>query len=300
MSSGAVAHRRARGFVLLAAVLFGTTGTARSLGADDASPLAVGAARVVIGGSLLVAFAAALGELRSTVRLPRAPIVVAALGVAGYQLCFFAAVKLTGVAIGTLVAIGSGPPLTGLAGLALGQRPDRRWAVATALALAGCGLLLLPGGDVAVDGGGVVLALGAGASYAAYTLASKALLDAGATPAAVMARAFGGGALLLAGVLPFAGVAWLGTPGGLLTALYLGVATTAVAYTLFARGLRELPATTVVTLVLAEPVTATALGVLALGERPGLVAAVGAVLVGAAIFVLGSGPRPSPVATDSA
>lgn len=280
------AHAHARGAVLAAAVLFGTTGTARALGADDVSPLAVGASRVVIGGALLVLVAHLMGELRCDGRLPRGPIVIGALGVAGYQLCFFAAVKLTGVAIGTLVAIGSGPPLIGAVGLLRGQRPDRRWVVATACAVAGCALLLIPGGDVTVDPAGVVLALGAAASYTAYTLSSKALLDAGDTPAGVMARAFGLGGLLLLPVLPFAGIAWLGTPSGLATAVYLGVATTAVAYTLFARGLRELPAPTVVTLVLAEPVTATALGVVVLGERPGISAVLGALLVLAGLLVL--------------
>jgi DME family drug/metabolite transporter len=272
--------------VLAAAVLFGTTGTAQALGADDASPLSVGAVRVVIGGALLVLIAHRLGELRAPAGLPRRAIVLGALGVAGYQLCFFAAVKLTGVAIGTLVAIGSGPPLTGAVGLLRGQRPERRWAIATALAIAGCALLLIPGGDVEVDAAGVVLALGAGASYTAYTLSSKALLDAGDTPAGAMARAFGLGGLLLLPVLPLAGMSWLADPGGLATALYLGIFTTAIAYTLFARGLRELAPTTVVTLVLAEPVTATALGILVLGERPGVSAAIGALLVLAGLLLL--------------
>src|ERR1700685_4509757 len=39
----------------------------------------------------------------------RAPVAVAC-----YQLCFFSAVRLTGVAIGTVVAIGSAPVFTGL------------------------------------------------------------------------------------------------------------------------------------------------------------------------------------------
>ena len=38
--------------VLLAAVLFGTTGTAQALGPDGAAPLTVGAARIVVGGAL--------------------------------------------------------------------------------------------------------------------------------------------------------------------------------------------------------------------------------------------------------
>ncbi len=52
-------------------------------------------------------------------------------------------------------------------------------------------------------------------------------------------------------------LAWLATPSGLAMALWLGLATTTLAYVLFGRGLRHLPAGPVTTLVLAEPVVAT-------------------------------------------
>ncbi len=51
--------------VLLAAVCFGTTGTAQAIG-PGGSPVAVGAARIVFGGLLLVLVARPL-----RVRLPR-------------------------------------------------------------------------------------------------------------------------------------------------------------------------------------------------------------------------------------
>jgi DME family drug/metabolite transporter len=50
---------------------------------------------------------------------------------------------------------------------------------------------------------------------------------------------------------------------------------TAVAYALFARGLSAVRASTTVTLSLAEPLTASALGILLLGERPTTFASVG-------------------------
>src|SRR3954454_15176092 len=94
-------HRMARLQVLLAAMCFGTTGTAQALG-PDASSVTVGAARIAVGALLLLAAEWALGRRRGaraeevrgwSVR----PLVVGALGVAAYQLCFFAAVKDTGV-----------------------------------------------------------------------------------------------------------------------------------------------------------------------------------------------------------
>src|SRR3954463_12931924 len=102
-----------RVLVLLAAVCFGTTGTAQALGPDGLAPAGGGAARILVGGALLVL----LGG--TAIRhLPRPTLLFAAAAVATYQLSFFAAVADTGVAVGTIVAIGSGPaPAGGLAGV---------------------------------------------------------------------------------------------------------------------------------------------------------------------------------------
>ncbi|MCW2984289.1 MAG: EamA family transporter, partial [Conexibacter sp.] len=211
-----------------------------------------------------------------------------------YQLCFFAAVKDTGVAVGTVVALGSAPALAGLGGWLIDRRvPDRAWAMATALACAGVATLALAGGGSEVSAPGVVLAVGAGASYAAFTLASKRLLDAGHGVEPVMARLFGCGAILLVPVLVFGDVGWLTSAGGAAMALWLGAVPTAIAYILFASGLRHLLANEVATLTLAEPVTAALLGAIVLGERPGAVAIGGIVLILAGLAVLAA-PRRRP------
>lgn len=65
------------------------------------------------------------------------------MAVAAYQLCFFASVDRTGVAIGTVVAIGSGPVFTGLLSWLFDRvPPTRRWAGATAVAITGCAALI--------------------------------------------------------------------------------------------------------------------------------------------------------------
>src|SRR3954452_7962029 len=46
--------------VLLAALCFGTTGTAQALGPGGIDPAAVGAARILVGGAVLVVVAAAM------------------------------------------------------------------------------------------------------------------------------------------------------------------------------------------------------------------------------------------------
>src|SRR4051794_41890499 len=81
-----------------------------------------------------------------------------AIGVCTYQLSFFAAVKLTGVAVGTVVAIGTGPAAAGILGrLVNGERLTGRWAIATLAAAARVALLAGDGGG-AGDPGGIALA----------------------------------------------------------------------------------------------------------------------------------------------
>lgn len=276
----------ARLHVLTAAVLFGTTGTAQALG-PDIQPLAVGSARIVVGAALLALVALAAGRARLGSG-DRRLVLVAGAFVAVYQASFFAAVADTGVAVGTVVALGSAPAFTGLfSRLFAGERLERRWFAATGLACAGVCLLTLgggSGGEVSVPGIG--LALAAGAGYAGYAVIGKHLLDRGGTPEGVMAAVFGTGALALLPALLLVDSGDLLTADGLALAAYLGVVTTAVAYVLFAKGLQHIGASETATLTLAEPVTAMALGFAVLGERPGAAAVAGAALVLAGLALL--------------
>ena len=238
----------ARTQVLTAAVLFGTTGTAQALG-PDIEPLAVGTARIVVGAALLAivaarppaarrrragrllarrsravpALARGAGRTRSLGGGGRSArswggdrrlVLLAGLFVAAYQASFFAAVAETGVAVGTVVALGSAPAWTGLFGRVFaGERLGRRWFAATGLACAGVVLLTLggsAGGTVSVPG--VALALASGAGYAGYAVAGKRLLDRGGTPEGVMAAVFGTGALVLLPALALVPTANLFTP----------------------------------------------------------------------------------------
>lgn len=270
-------------------MLFGTTGTAQALGPDGVSPVGVGAGRIVLGGLLLVLIAIASGELRDRRRWPWPTVLLAGLAVAGYQVSFFAGVDRAGVAVGTVVTIGSAPAFTGLLGWLAGQgRPDPAWTAATGLAVVGV-LLLATSGAVGeeVDPWGLPLALTSGALYAVYTVAAKRLLDAGHRPVGVMGMAFGVGGLLLVPLLPLLAPAAGRDPVPvLILVVYLAVIPTAAAYVLFARGLQRLPASTVATLTLTEPVVAAALGVLVLTEPVTAGRAVGAGLILAGLSVL--------------
>jgi drug/metabolite transporter, DME family len=279
----------ARLHVLSAALLFGTTGTAQALG-PSMPPVVVGASRIVFGAALLLVFALLARRLK--VGASPGLVLLSGASVAVYQATFFVAIADTGVAVGTVVAIGSAPAFAGLLARAFtGERLDWRWGAATGLACLGVCLLVLGGGAGGeVSAPGVALALVSGAGYAGYAVAGKRMLDSGGTPEGVMAAVFSVGGVLLLPVLVFGPSGGLATPAGAAVVLYLAVVPTAVAYILFARGLERIGASETATLTLAEPVTAALLGVVVLGERPGAAAAAVAALVLAGLGLLALRP----------
>jgi len=277
--------------VLGAAVLFGTTGTTASFAPPGASSVSIGSARLVIGGAgLIITLPLLGGSRRSAISLWRNRWgFVAGVMTALYQIAFFAGVSLAGVAMATLVTIGSGPIFVGLLSwLLLRERPTGSWWFSTAVCLAGLVLLTFDGSrQPGVEAGGLLLALASGFGYAVYTVAAKRLMNAGAHAPEVMASAFSLGGLILLPVLLTSGAAWIASAQGLAVALWLGIATTTIAYFLFGRGLRVLPAGPTATLVLAEPLIATLLGVFILGEQLGLAGWAGGALVAAGLGLQG-------------
>jgi drug/metabolite transporter, DME family len=305
--------------VLLASLCFGTTGTAQALG-PDASAASVGAARILIGGGALGIVALALhlaGRRRGATgtsaastpgATPRHPlpswlvVIIGAAGVLTYQPVFFAGTAVNGVAVGTVVALGSAPVITGALDWAMRRRyPGHRWLVATAIATAGVAILAAAtdSGTAAADPLGLLASLGAGVSYAVYTLAGKALLDRAWTPTGSMGALFGTAAVVSLPLLLATDAAWLATGPGLAMALWLGLVTTTLAYVLFGIGLRGLAPATVSTLTLAEPLTAGILGVAILGETLSAGGILGLTVLATGIVVLATGgvrrsPQPVP------
>jgi DME family drug/metabolite transporter len=284
---------RAALLVLLAAVLWGTTGTAQALLPGTPDPLGVGAVRIAIGAGALLLIAHAGGGFTHGGRWPAGPVALAALGVAAYQALFFAGVKRAGVALGTVVAIGSAPAFAGVVGWVVArERPSGRWAIATAVAVLGAALLITAATGNGGDAAGVALCLGAGASYAAYAVASKRLMAAGHPSSAVMAVAFTGGAVLLLPALVTREVGWLAGGRGALVAVHLGVVTTAGAYLLFGRGLSRIPVATAATISLAELLTASLLGAFLLDERLSATQWAGALLLLTGLALVAAPARP--------
>jgi len=268
--------------VMTGAAMFGTVGTARALG-PDAPALPVAFARLGLAALVLAAYALLVSRGAGTARraaLGSRAVWGAAAGQAAFQLCFLTAVTRVGVATGTLIAIGATPMLAGL----LTRNVSRAWAAATAVGVAGL-VLLVGGGDVR-DAAGVAIALGASLSYAVYIITGRLIAASGIDLDVALAVIFGLAAVMLAPALITGPWQWLGSWQGVALVSWLALVPTVLAYHCFNRGLRNTAAAPAATLGLTEPVVATVLGLLVLGERLTAAAAVGAVLVLGAVLLL--------------
>ena len=288
-------------YLVTAGLLWGTGGLTGSLLGRVAglSAMAVAACRLTAGGVLIVIFLTVTGRRWPAGRAARTRIAVIGVLAALFQSCYFTAVALTSVALATLITIGTAPVIVLGVYRVTGRRAGRLAPVAACLAVTGLGLLVgLPSGfsqtEVLASAGMAVLAA---AGFAAVTLT-------GARPVPglddLTVTGFGftlGGLILMPLAAALGGLSF--RPGieaaGLLIAL--GTGPTAVAYTLFFRGLRQAAASTAALLALLEPLTGAILAALILGQRLTATGIAGAVTLMAAVVVTvrGSEPeRPEP------
>lgn len=223
--------------------------------------------------------------------LPRLPLLLAVLTMAGSQPLFFAGVERTGVAIGTIVTIGSGPLIAGVLGWLVRREPvTRRWWIATALGLAGA-VLLVSGGEAAgVDGAGLLFALGAGIAWAIYLIGAKEVFEA-ADPVFAAGVVFVGAAVLLSPFLLLSDPGWMLSLRGAAVAVWIAPVATGFSYIFFSRGLQETPVAVAATMTLAEPLTAAVLGLVLLDEPARWTTLVGIASIVLGLLILSLRPR---------
>ncbi|MGM8216059.1 EamA family transporter [Bacillaceae bacterium W0354] len=271
--------------VLLAAILWGTTGTAQALSPTESTPLVVGALRLLVGGGALFIFILFKKGI-SLSTLPKFALFYGALTMALYQPFFFSGVKMTGVAIGTVVTICSAPIFAGLIEWMVNKKvPDRVWSISTLLAIVGCLFLFQSNTEMTFNPIGMAFSLVAGLVFAVYTFVTKSLVRNHSSDV-VVAIVFSGAALMLLPILFFADLTWVLEVSGALSVLHLGLIATAIAYILFARGLKGVTASTAVTLALAEPLTASMLGIFLLQELITSYTIIGLVLLMCGLLLL--------------
>ncbi len=260
--------------ILFASVLWGTTGTAASF-APDLSPLAIGAFSMGVGGLLQAGLAfrkilAALDKLLLNKKL----LAVSALALAVYPLAFYSSMKLSGVAIGTVVSIATAPFFSALLECLISKKNNinKRWLTSFAIGVVGIGLLVFSESSSANESGedlkllGIALGLVAGLCYAIYSWATKALIDKGIKSQAAMGSIFGLGAMLLLPTLWFTGDNLFSSQTNVLVISYLTLIPQCLGYVAFSFGLRHVTASSANLLTLFEPVVAAVLAVCVVGE----------------------------------
>jgi DME family drug/metabolite transporter len=289
-------------FVLAASVLWGTTGTAATF-APAVSPLAIGAVAMGVGGLLQAVYAARpIRAQRGRLREEWPLVSLGALAVAVYPLAFYSSMHLAGVAVGTVVSIGSAPVAAAVIERVADDKPlTRRWMLGALLGVAGAVLLSFAGhqsggaGPAAESGpaaetwsspAGIGLGLAAGITYGLYSWAAHRLINRGISSRAAMGTVFGLGGVLLMPVLFLTGRPLVESWTNFTVGAYMALVPMFAGYVLFGWGLARVRASTATGLSLVETVVAAALAVLVVGERLPAAGWIGAGAVLAGLFFL--------------
>lgn len=299
--SGVTAARRnttagSLGALVAAGVLWGTGGPLGSLLSQAAglSALAVATYRLLAGGAAIVfVLAAARRGLPRGVAVWRRITVIGLLS-ALYQGSYFTAIALTSVSMATLITIGATPVLVVSVEVLTGrQRVTGRVLVTVLLAVIGLGLLTgIPPGRLGMFHvlAGTCAALLSAAGFAAVTLLGARPV-AGLGELTMTGAGFTlGGAVLVPLAAAVGGLGFSFTPAALGLLIALGLLPTAAAYLLYFRAMRGVSAGTAALLSLIEPLTATLLGVLFLGNHLNGASITGTALLAAAVL-LASAPQ---------
>ncbi|MEV6320285.1 DMT family transporter [Nocardia sp. NPDC051787] len=282
--SVSTASRSGLVYLVGAGILWGTGGLLGTLlhRAAGLPPVSVATCRLAVGGLLLVAVLATKRQ-----PWPRNPLAWRRIGAvavlaATFQAAYFGAVAAASVSLATLITIGMSPVVVAVLEHSTERRAvDRRRAATIGISL--CGLALLVGVPSGGTSAGGLLVGAALASAAATAFATTTVMNAAPVPGldamTTTGLGFTGGALLLVPVAATSGLAFHPTVGSVALVLLLGLAPTAVAYTLYFRGLSEVGPGTAAVLALLEPLTGAVLAAVVLGERLTTPALLGATLL---------------------
>jgi drug/metabolite transporter, DME family len=258
------------------------------------APLELASVRAAVGFAAVAAWAVSSASRRAraiAVGWSAMPF-LAAYGVLGYALftlTFFAALQLTTVSIAVALLYTAPAFVLLLSAVLWRERIGGLRLLALALVLLGVALVTgalnaLRHGVVTLTPAAFALGIGAGATYAIYTVFSKVATERhGADAALFWSFAFAAAALAL--IAP-PHVPFMRAPQHAVLLVALGIVPTLIPYALYLTGLRALRASTASMLAAIEPVIAALLAAALLGERLAVLQAVGMALVVAAAVLL--------------
>src|SRR5699024_2658595 len=211
---------------------------------------------------------------RAALASQRSVAIAGALGVVIYPLAFYSSMHLAGVAVGTVVSLGSAPIASGLVEWIVERRRlSGWWMLAAGLGIAGSAVLC---------------------PWAAHRLMSR-----GIGRAAAMGSVFGLGGLALMPVLAVTGSPLLASPSAFAVGTYMGLVPMFLGYVLFGFGLTRVTVSTATTLTLAEPAVAAVLAVVVVGERLPFTGWLGLAGIGVSLLILAVTPMTLADALES-
>jgi drug/metabolite transporter, DME family len=280
--------------VLGAATFWATFGIfAKRLYEAGFEPLELASVRAAVGFLAIAAGALLRGRWRRALHVGRGGMLfLAAYGVLGYALftlTYFASLARTGVAVAAALLYTAPAFVLIMSAVLWRERvtPLRGGAVLLVLA----GVVLVTGaagallrGTATLPAAALVLGIGAGATYAVYTMFSKVSVERYG-PVASLFWSFGAATLVFALIAP-PHLPFLQSPGRTAELIALGVVPTLIPYALYLSALRELRASTASMLAAVEPVIAALLAALLLHERLELLQGAGVLLVVSAAALL--------------
>lgn len=281
--------------ILGAASLWATFGIfAKHLYAAGFAPLELASVRAVVGfGGFALVLAPRLLRQRRRISFVAADVrFFAAYGVVGYALftyVFFAALERTSVSIAVALLYTAPAFVMLMSAVLWKERIGPRRILALGLVLTGVLFVTGAAGDLlrgttTLPPAALALGLGAGATYALYTMFSK-VATRRYGPSTVLFGSFAFASLALGLAAP-PHLPFVRAPEHTLALLALGVVPTMIPYALYVRGLRELRASTAAMLASVEPVVAVLLAAGLLHERLDLFQVVGMALVVIAAMLL--------------
>lgn len=286
--------------ILFASLLWGTTGTAASF-APTVSPLAIGAFSMGVGGLLLalLAYKNLARERRVLVKHWRI-VLSGALALAVYPMAFYSSMRMSGVAIGTVVSIASAPFFVAVLErlFSIKHNIDRRWVYSLSLGTVGIAFLTFSEPSSNADGEdfsrylGILLGLIAGLTYALYAWAAKELISHGVSSKSAMGSIFGTGALMLLPSLVFTGGNLFETSTNTYVVLYMALIPMFVGYACFGFGLKVVAASKASLLTLFEPAVAAVFAVVVVGEKISMLGWSGVALIMACLVIQSYKPAP--------
>jgi drug/metabolite transporter, DME family len=279
--------------VIVAAFFWGTTGTAAAF-AKSYSPIAMGAFAMGVGGIFQAVLASR--KIYQQWRLILSEwryLLIGVLAVAIYPLAFYSSMSLAGVAIGTLVAIGSAPLFSAVIEYYLeGLTLTRQWKYGAFLGVIGIILLIVSGNDEKQAASntllliGIALGLVAGLTYALYSWTARKLMQKGVATGAAMGATFSLAGLLLIPLFIYTDRQHTHDSISNLMALYMALGPMLLGYLCYGYGLARIRASIAVTITLLEPVIATLLTITLLNEKLAGIGWLGILLIISCLIII--------------